>query len=130
MKSLIAACLCACLAVGCAPAAMPASDDLPQAILMKISCKDDASLHEEIQNLLHVKKAHDIMVDRENGWLYMQATFIIREVPLYAVQDLQTDLRSMSGMSTVDLEWNQTGTYTSPSTFGHQTMHSETQLIH
>lgn len=130
MKRMIVACLLiAGLAGGCAPAAISTAD-VPPAVLMKISCKDDASMREEILNLLHVKKGQDIMTDKENGWLYVQATFVLREVPLYVVQDLQSDLRSMSGMSSVELEWNQTGTYTSPSTFGHHVVQAEPQLIH
>ena len=130
-KMIVAGLLIAGLAGACTPASVTTSSvGLPEAVLMKISCRDDISLKEQLFNQLHVKKAKDIMSSRENGWLFIQATFVMGDVPLYVVQDLQTDFRQLSGMLSVDLEWNKTGTYTSPSIIGHMPVREDAQLIH
>ena len=128
-KLIVAGLLLAGLACGCAPAALT-NAGLPEAVLMKISCRDDVSLKQTILNQLRAKRAKDIMTDHENGMLYIQATFIVADEPLYEVQNLQTDIRSMAGMFTVELEWNKTGAYTSPSLSGHLPIRDDPQQIH
>lgn len=128
MKIMLCGLLLAGLACGCATTATTVS--LPQAILMKIVCRDEPSLKQDIISQLRVGMGKGVIIDHVNGELYIQVNFLLDEVPLYKVQDLQTDLRSMSGMITVDLEWNRSGMNTPTSVYGHLPDRDGTQLIH
>ena len=108
MKNVTALCWLLCLVVcGCKVTALTASVQ-EEAILMKIVCRNDNTLKQDILYRLHFGKGKDIVVENADGSLNIAATFSLSEVTIYHVQDLETDLKAVMGIISVDLDWSRT----------------------
>ena len=108
MKNVTALCWLLCLVVcGCKVTA-PIASVQEEAILMKIVCRKDNILKQDILYRLHLGKGKGIVVDDTDGSLNIQATFSLSEVTIYTVQDLETDLKAVMGIISVDLAWSRT----------------------